>query len=75
MRRVPYGSEQHLQEAWPGPCADCGALDGQLHVVIPCALEECAKCGGQWPCPTDVGTARLTDAVWWVLERLELVGR
>jgi hypothetical protein len=72
MRRVPYGSEQHLQDAWPGPCRDCGALDGQTHMFM-CCLEECRRCQGQWPGCGHIGLAKLLDPWWWVLERLQLV--
>jgi hypothetical protein len=44
--RLRYCSERVLQAAWPGPCRDCGALDGQHH-LRGCCLEECPACGGQ----------------------------
>jgi hypothetical protein len=44
--RLRYGSERVLQAAWPGPCRDCGALDGQHH-IRGCCLQECPACGSQ----------------------------
>jgi hypothetical protein len=69
MRRIRYGSERVLQAAWPGPCRDCAALDGQTHMFL-CCLEECAKCGDQWPGCGHIGLLRLMDPVWWALERV-----
>jgi hypothetical protein len=44
--RLRYGSERILQAAWPGPCRDCAALDGQHH-LRGCCLQECPACGEQ----------------------------
>jgi hypothetical protein len=44
--RLRYGSERVLQAAWSGPCRDCAALEGELH-MRGCCLEECPACGGQ----------------------------
>jgi hypothetical protein len=67
MRRIRYGSEHHRQAAWPEPCWDCAALDGQKH-MFGCCLEECRKCGGQWPWCGHTGIARALDPVWWLLD-------
>jgi len=47
MRRVRYGAERIVQDAWPDRCRDCACLDGELH-MRGCCLEQCPACGGQY---------------------------
>jgi hypothetical protein len=44
---IRYGSERHVQDAWPERCPDCACLDGGTHHPY-CDVEECGSCGGQW---------------------------
>jgi hypothetical protein len=41
------------------------SIRGQEH-LFGCCLEECRRCGDQWPWCGHTGLARLLDPVWWV---------
>lgn len=46
IRRVPYGAEADDWGAGDRACADCGVIEGELHVPG-CDIEQCPACGDQ----------------------------
>ena len=45
-KRVRYGDEDQDWGDRRGPCPDCAAIMGELHVPG-CEIERCPMCGGQ----------------------------